>query len=185
MQEAGCAALWAVSSGPPAHKQCVIQLGGISAVVAAMAAYPEHVAIQVVGCAALRNTAAVARNEVEIAAEGGVEVILDALRLHGGAAAVQEAGLEALAMVTRTQLPVQRWAFRAGAVEVIEAALQTRFPDHSAVRKAAQRALSRFVAADDLTRLCGVATPISAKDLSCYAPGGGGGAGRILPDVSC
>lgn len=187
VQEAGCAAIWAISAGPPAHKQCAVQLGGIGAVVGAMAAYPEHVAIQVVGCAALRNLAAVPRNEVEIAAEGGVEVILDALRFHGNAAAVQEAGLEALAMVTRTQLAVQRWAFRAGAVEVIEAALQTRFPDHGGVRKAAQRALSRFVKVDDLTRLCGVATPITAGDLNCYAAPAGApiGGGNIISDISC
>lgn len=185
VQEAGCAAMWAVSAGPPAHKQSAIELGGISAVVAAMAAYPEHVAIQVVGCAALRNTAAISRNEVEVAAEGGVEVILDALRLHGAAAAVQEAGLEALAMVTRTQMPVQRWAFKAGAVEVIEAALQTRFPDHSGVRKAAQKALSRFIAVDNVTRLCGVATPISAKDFSCAAGPPGAPQRSIMDDLSC
>lgn len=185
VQEAGCAALWAISAGPPPHKQCVIQLGGISAVVAAMAAYPEHVAIQVVGCAALRNTASISRNEVEVAAEGGIEVILDALRFHGANASVQEAGLEALAMVTRTQMPVQRWAFRAGAVEVIEAALQTRFPEHTVVRKAAQKALSRFMKVDDITRLCGVATPISAKDLNCYGGPPGVKGGSIIDDISC
>ena len=66
-------------------------LGGIEAVVSAMAVFPDSIAIQVVGCAALRNIAQLPRNEIEVAAAGGVEVILDALRLHGANAAVQEA----------------------------------------------------------------------------------------------
>ena len=60
-----------------------------------------------VALAALRNLAGTSDGEVAVAAGGGIEAILEALRVHGGSAATQEVGLEALARVMHTHPAIQ------------------------------------------------------------------------------
>jgi hypothetical protein len=114
----------------------------------------------VVALAALRNLAALPENEVTIAASGGIEATLDALRVHGGSAPLQEVGLDALARVMHTHAAIQRWAFQAGALEVATAAVTTRFPAHEGVRRAANRALVKLNPLK-ANRLCGFADTVN------------------------
>ena len=125
--------------------------------VKAMTAFASVQTIQVVALAALKNLAACsAENEVHVAAAGGIEAVLEALRSHGSSAALQEVGLEALSAIIASHAAIRRWAFQAGAVEVATAAVATRFPNNEGVKRAAAGALAKLnPLKSGSARLCG------------------------------
>ena len=71
-------------------KRKVVDEGGIKAVVAAMNAYLNNATIQIRGCAALGNIAALAENQPKVAAAKGIEAVVAAMEAHLKYADVQE-----------------------------------------------------------------------------------------------
>ena len=98
---------------------------------------------------------------------------MQALRVHGNSAAVQEAGCEALASIVWNSLEIQRWALQAGAREVCKAAITTRFPNHKGVGDTARMALAKMAGARRLSlfgvQATGTAGAASGKPRSCLS----------------
>ena len=143
VQEAGCAALWSLAEADQQNPLLATTACAVEAVVAAMSAHPLNVPVQAVGCAALKCFAEMGNGNA-VASAGGVEATVAALRLHGAVAAIQETGLDTLAITVQTHPAVVKLARDAGTVEVAEAAITTRFPQHEGVQRAGHAVLALF-----------------------------------------
>jgi len=139
--EAAAAALWALAGSGAEVCDVAVAEGAVQALVSAMERHPASLPLQCVACAAARHFTAQPRGAAALAAAGGGEAILAALRLHGSSAALQEVGCDALAELARSSPDSARAALRCGALEVVKAALLTRFPTHAGVQRAARGAL--------------------------------------------
>jgi hypothetical protein len=118
--------------------------GAVPALVSGMISHPDSLPLQCVSCAAVRHFTASPRGAEALADAGALEAILAALRLHGSSASLQEVGCDVLADLARCAdggSAAARAALDAGALEVVKAALLTRFPTHPGVQRAAKGAL--------------------------------------------
>jgi hypothetical protein len=129
VQGSGCYALgWLVESHP-ANQAAAVAAGGIEAVVAAMRAHPGAEVAQYQGCDALAYlvcyhptaTAAHPANQTAVAAAGGIEAVVKALRAHPGSEKVQEMGCDALCCLVHDHPVNTATAIAAGAIGLAEA----------------------------------------------------------------
>jgi hypothetical protein len=129
VQGSGCYALgWLVESHP-ANQAAAVAAGGIEAVVAAMRAHPGAEVAQYQGCDALAYlvcyhptaTAAHPANQTAVAAAGGIEAVVKALRAHPGSEKVQEMGCYALRCLVHDHPVNTATAIAAGAIGLAEA----------------------------------------------------------------
>ena len=148
--EAGAAALWALAGcGDPSSRVACVEQGALPALVGAMRTHQASLPLQVVACSAITHFAqGLSSGATEVAAAGGVDALLAALRLHGNSAALQESGFDALfTLCDRGGLEVSRRALQAGALEACKAAITTRFPNHPGVQRAAKAVLEELTRA--------------------------------------
>ena len=148
--EAGAAALWALAGcGDPSSRISCVEHGALPALVGAMRTHQASLPLQVVACSAITHFAqGLSTGATEVAAAGGVDALLSALRLHGNSAALQESGFDALfTLCDRGGLDVARRALQAGALEACKAAITTRFPNHPGVQRAAKAVLEELTRA--------------------------------------
>jgi hypothetical protein len=138
VQTACCAALRNATVSPPLQAGAAAA-GALGACVEALkrhgTASPQCAEA---ACAAIRNAAGLRDNEAIAAQAGAIEAVLAAVRVHGNYAAVQEAGLGALASIAWSGGPIAKRARDAGAPLVARAAMDTRWRGHSGVTAAAR-----------------------------------------------
>ena len=154
-----------------ASRESAASEGAVPALVAAMQSHQGSLALQVVACAALRHYAAAPGGAPDVAQAGGIDALLAALRLHGNSAALQEAGCDAISeLAVNGGTDIARKTLAAGGLEVCKAALNTRFPNHPGVQRAAKAALDELaparVARDDDPAVIGYS--VAAARSSCH-----------------
>ena len=159
--EAGCAALWAVAA---ATKDAgllarLAKDGGVDALVQSLHRHVSSVAVHTVALAGLKHAALhSSANQVAVAGSGGLEAVIHSLAVWGNNPSLQVLGFETLAAVMASHPAIQRWAFQAGAVDVVQAALETRWRDNKEVTKAAGKVANLMQQQRGLSRLCGFDT---------------------------
>jgi hypothetical protein len=159
--EAGCAALWAVASATK-DADLLARLakdGGVDALVQSLHRHVSSVAVHTVALAGLKHAALHSSgNQVAVAGAGGLEAVIHSLAVWGNNPSLQVLGFETLAVVMASHPAIQRWAFQAGAVDVVNAALETRWRDNKEVTKAAGKVATLMQQQRGLSRLCGFDT---------------------------
>lgn len=140
-QEAGCAALWSLAEADQLNNSAIRGTGAADVVCRAMEKHPRSIPLQAVGCSALLCFCTMG-NSQEVAQAGGVEAVMCALRNHGTVIAIQECGIEAVAILARSSQETMDAVLEAGAVELVRAAMHTRFPQHEGIQRAGQQAMS-------------------------------------------
>jgi hypothetical protein len=128
--EGGCDALSElVTNGHHANQTAAAAAGAVEALVAALQAHPGSQMVQRSGCEALAYlvcyhptaTAAHPANQTAVAAAGGIEAVVAALRAHPGSEEVQEMGCYALRWLVHGHPVNTATAVAAGAIGLAEA----------------------------------------------------------------
>ena len=107
----------------------IAEQGGISVILEAMRTHTSHAGVQEEGCGALRNLAVNAGNKIKInffklikiTEQGGIEVILKAMRTHTSDAGVQGQGCGALTNLARNDDNQIKIAQQDGIYVILEA----------------------------------------------------------------
>ena len=158
--EAGCAALWAVSAATrdAALLARLSRDGGFDALVKALQRHVDKAPVATVALAALKAACLNSGdNQIAVAGCGGLEAVIACLAHWGSAPNLQILGFETLAAVMTKHAAIQRWAFQAGALDVVTAATETRWRDNKQVCNAAAKVL-KLLAQHRSGRLCGFET---------------------------
>ena len=100
------------------------QRGDVAGLVRGMSTYASHSGVQQEGCRALVNLAVNADNQIKIAKEGGIKVVMDAMVNHISHAEVQEQGCWALLNIGWSQKDLQKKIKNEGAQTLVEKAMK-------------------------------------------------------------
>ena len=136
--EKGCRALRNLAATAD-NDVAIARLGGIEALLAALARHPDVVAVQERALAALRNLSVNADNKVAIARLGGIEALVAALARHPDEAAVQRRALCALWFLAANNADNAKRIKAASGEAAIQTAMQA--PNAAADAKRFGRAL--------------------------------------------
>jgi hypothetical protein len=126
VQEQGCKALCILSFNAD-NRVAIVAMGGIEAVVGAMAVHGSSAGVQEKGCSALSNLAVNTGNEMAIAAKGGIEAVVRAMEAHESSAGVQEKAISSLDNICWTSSALRSHVREAGALPLVFKAMSA-FP---------------------------------------------------------
>jgi len=139
VQEAGSGTLAYLAACSVDYANDVRLLGGLEDVLAGMSQHPEHPDVQATGCLSLTTLSCATGCREVIAKQGGIEVVLRAMRQHKSPK-VQLCGCRVLGSLA-CQSSVALWISQLGGAELIAAALQ-QYPDHPGVQQYGSEAIA-------------------------------------------